>query len=440
MKTPHPHFRYEKLYLLQLGLAAALAVLAFCFDTPEGVFQGLWDIANRGDVLITDYFETAGPGAAFLNSALLTAAAVWLLYVTRVPANGFSVVTVGLMTAFGFFGKNIFNIWPILAGTWLYAALKREPFGRYVSVGLMATALSPLVSFAVLETPDGLHLLAGVAMGVVIGFVLPSVSAYTFRIQNGMNLYNMGFACGLVAMILVPVLAAFGDTPEPVLHWASGYNGPLTLVIWGLCLALLAGAFRLDRRVPAAYWRLLKTSGRLPSDYLRAFGPAPVMMSAAVNGLLAWAYIICTGGDLNGATLGGILAVMAFSTWGKHARNIVPVMLGVLIGGLGSHTDLNNPSLQLAGLFCTTLAPFAGVFGWPAGLAAGFLHSSVVLRVGLPLEGVNLYNNGFSGGMIAIVLYPFIRAVFQWKRPDFQTAEYYDVFEEDTPVAPRERD
>ena len=58
----------------------------------------------------------------------------------------------------------------------------------------------------------------------------------------------------------------------------------------------------------------------------------------------------------------------------------------------------------------------------------------------MPLEGVNLYNNGFSGGMIAIVLYPFIRAVFQWKRPDFQTAEYYDVFEEDTPVAPRERD
>mgnify|MGYP002514211404 CR=1 FL=1 len=31
-------------------------------------------------------------------------------------------------------------------------------------------------------------------MGVIIGFVMPSLSAYTYKIQNGLNLYNMGFA------------------------------------------------------------------------------------------------------------------------------------------------------------------------------------------------------------------------------------------------------
>ena len=32
----------------------------------------------------------------------------------------------------------------------------------------------------------------GVTIRVVIGFVLPSLSSYTYKIQNGMNLYNMG--------------------------------------------------------------------------------------------------------------------------------------------------------------------------------------------------------------------------------------------------------
>ena len=43
--------------------------------------------------------------------------------------------------------------------------------------------------------------------------------------------------------------------------------------------------------------------------------------------------ILATGGDLNGPTLGGILTIMGFSAFGKHARNITPIMLGVVIGG-----------------------------------------------------------------------------------------------------------
>ena len=51
---------------------------------------------------------------------------------------------------------------------------------------------------------------------ILVGFLLPSLSAYTYKIQNGMNLYNMGFACGLFAMMVVPILTAFGDKPDSV--------------------------------------------------------------------------------------------------------------------------------------------------------------------------------------------------------------------------------
>ena len=58
----------------------------------------------------------------------------------------------------------------------------------------------------------------------------------------------------------------------------------------------------------------------------------------------------------------------------------------------------------MAALFGATLAPVAGCFGWPAGVLAGFLHGSVVLRTGGFVGGVNLYNNGFSGGLVSIFL------------------------------------
>ena len=70
------------------------------------------------------------------------------------------------------------------------------------------------------------------------------------------------------------------------------------------------------------------------------------------------------------------------------------------------HHEPNYPALQLAGLFGTTLAPIAGHFGIVFGVLAGFIHSALVLQTGGPVAGLNLYNNGFSGGLIAIVLYP----------------------------------
>lgn len=434
------HFRYEKMYVALLGAAAGLALLGFCFSTPAEIVRGFYDIATRGDVLITDYMETAGMGAAFVNAALIMAISILLLYATRDPVNGFTPVTVGLMAGFAFFGKNIFNIWPILAGGWLYAKVKREPFSKYVSVALLSTSLSPLVSYVMLETGDGIRPLEAVVVGLLIGFIMPSLAAYTFRIQNGMNLYNAGFACGVLAMVLVPILSAYGRTPESVLHWSTGHNGVLALILYGLCAVLAAAAFVLDPSVWKTYLALLKTSGRAPSDYLRAFGAPAVLLNAAVNGVIATSYVLLTGGDLNGPTLGGVITIISFGAWGKHAGNIIPLMLGVLIGGITNHLPFNTPSLQLAGLFCTTLAPVAGVFGWPAGLLAGFLHSCVVLRVGMPLEGVNLYNNGFSGGMIAMVLYPFLTAMLKKRKPGFLEEDYYNVFEEDTPLAPEDVD
>ena len=163
----------------------------------------------------------------------------------------------------------------------------------------------------------------------------------------------------------------------------------------------------------STYRRLLRTSGRAPSDYLRMFGPAPTLVNAGINGLIGLALILAIGGDLNGPTVGGILTIMGFSAFGKHPANMFPVMFGVLLGSVVMHWSLADSAVQLACLFCTTLAPISGYFGWPYGVLAGFIHASVVLYTGSPVAGMNLYNNGFSGGLVALVLYAIIIAVIR---------------------------
>ena len=434
--------RYKQMYRLIAFYIAALVLAGIVYDDPANIVPGLIRIVNMQDVLITDYVQIAGPGAAFFNAALVTLFSLLLLYVSKDPLNGFTIVEVGLMSGFALFGKNVYNIWPIFLGTWLYAKSQKESFSKYASVALLATALSPMVSYMGLGSQKA-HPIGGLLIGVFIGYVLPPLSAYTFKVQNGMNLYNMGFACGMLAMMTVPVLTAMGDAPTTANYWATGYNVPFGIGMAVICVVLiLSGLFFAGAPAWAAwagYRRLLTTSGRAPSDYLRMFEAPPVLINMGVNGLIATAYILLTGGDLNGPTLGGILTIIGFSAYGKHAFNIMPIMGGVLLGSVFMHFNVNDPAVQLAALFGTTLAPFAGVFGVPAGLLAGFLHSAVVLQAGSVLAGVNLYNNGFSGGLIAIVLFPTITAIFRKRKPELQPRDLFQVFQEDTPQ-PTERD
>lgn len=439
MQTHLDHHRYDAMYPLLWLYTIGLFLTGLLFSPPSQLIRGLYTILTTEDSLISDYVLIAGPGAAFVNSALVTAVTLLLLKRSGDPFNGFSLVVVGLMSGFSLFGKNLMNVLPILLGTWLYAKSRREPFGRYLPVSLLATALSPIVSYLFLAH-DWCYPALGILVGVLIGFIMPPLSAYTYKIQNGMNLYNVGFASGLMAFILVPLMTSLGATPTMQILWARGYNLPFGLSFFVLCLLfILCGLFSSSSSVQAVlrnYLRLLQTSGRAPCDYLRMFGSGPVLINIGINGLIGMTFILASGGDLNGPTLGGILTIMGFSAFGKHAFNIIPVMIGVFLGSLVMQWSLSDPAVQLACLFCTTLAPISGYFGWPYGILAGFLHSSVVLYTGTPVAGMNLYNNGFSGGLIATVLYPIIIAVFQRRKPILVDQDYFDTLEHDEPVSP----
>ena len=187
------HMRYETLYIMLLIFASGLFLAGALLDTPDNIARGLIRIVMTEDPLITDYVRLAGVGAALINSSVVTALSVLILRSSGEPANGFTLVVVGLMAGFSLFGKNPVNTWPIVLGTWLYAKSRKEPFGKYAAVALLSSALGPVISYIILDNGWGTPVL-GVATGLMSGFVMPSLSAYTYKIQNGMKLYNVGFA------------------------------------------------------------------------------------------------------------------------------------------------------------------------------------------------------------------------------------------------------
>ena len=91
-------------------------------------------------------------------------------------------------------------------------------------------------------------------------------------------------------------------------------------------------------------------------------------------------------------------------------------MFGVFIASALKLWVINDPAPLMTLILSTTLAPIAGEFGIAAGIVAGFLHSSVALNVGIVYSGMNLYNNGFAGGIIALFMVPVIEAVIERRK------------------------
>ena len=140
------------------------------------------------------------------------------------------------------------------------------------------------------------------------------------------------------------------------------------------------------------------------------------------------------------AVIVNTITVLLGSTVGLLFKKGIPkklsdaVMLGIGLCAALIHGDIAKPALQIAALFGTGLAPIAGHFGWIYGVIAGFIHASLVMQTGGPVGGVNLYNNGFSAGLIVTVMYPAITAIVRHRRITVRDEDYYDLFEEDAPI------
>lgn len=400
---------------LILALIPAYFIVAGLFLQPlDGILEGVYTMIREPDFLITDYIAVGGVGAAFINAGFLTLISIAFIYYLDMEMDGHTITSSCLMFGFSLFGKNLMNIWAIMLGVLLYAKYHKTSLSKYIYVGIYGTSLSPIITqiMHIVHMPLMGRLCLSVAIGICIGFVLPPLSTHVHYAHKGYSLYNVGFASGIIATVVVSFLKSFGIETEERLIWSTGNNG-LFLVLLGILFGgMIVGALLFSGgEVIKAYCRILKTSGISGTDYLADEGEAAVILNMGINGIFATLFVLAVGSDLNGPTIGGIFTIVGFSATGKHLRNIFPIMTGVCIASLTRVWDIREPSAMLALLFSTTLAPVAGEFGVIAGLLAGFLHASVAMNVGIVYGGMNLYNNGFAGGIVAIFMVPVIHSI-----------------------------
>lgn len=398
-------------YIALIVLYIFLIVFAFAVDKPTEIFQGLKNIILTSDILISDYVEIGGIGATLVNASLTSLLSLLLLMFIGIKPNGSTIMSLWLMTGFSFFGKNILNVWPIVLGVYLFSKYQKEPFLNYILMALLGTTLAPVVSQVGLglRFPTIVSIALGILIGIFVGFILPPIASYTVKAHNGYNLYNIGFAAGLIATVVMSIFRALGIGFESRLIWNSGSNSILLIFLIMISLYLIVIGIIYGKNLKENLINLNKQNGRLISDFYLLFGQA-TYINMGILGLISTFFVVLIGGDLNGATMGAIFTIIGFGAFGKNIKNVVPVIIGATLAGLFNLNKISSPNLILPILFSSALAPIAGKFGFGSGILAGILHVSIVSSIGYLHGGLNLYNNGLAGGFVAMILIPLITA------------------------------
>ena len=422
-KKPILKKQMNRQYYYLFGLSFMLMLLAFVIESPQSLVSGMMTILVSPSQLFTDYMEIASVGSTLLNVAIMLGISIYSYKKLEIPLNGTVIGSLGMLAGFSFFGKNLFNSIPFMIGVWIYTKVTKQNYRNYVIVGLFGSALGPLISFLAFSgvLPQGWSVLIAYALGIFIGFILPQLTTQFLGFHQGFSLYNVGFTAGIIGMVVLGFMNAFGIEVET--RTLTSTQSPLILyqLLIGFCVILIVTSFYLHFKKKEKYHfkLLLKLSGRLPSDFVEMTNLATVTLNMSIIGFILLGYVLMNGGQLNGPIVGSIIGVMSFGAFGNQVKNTVPVLVGIMIGSYLTGVEPTSTSALIAAIFGTTLAPVSGYYGPFAGMIAGFVHITLVSHVVVMHGGLNLYNNGFAGGFVAAVLVPIFE-IFEGIRQEMK--------------------
>lgn len=381
-------------------------IIGINLQSPKELYSGLIRIFTAPSILISDYMVIGGVGTALVNGSIVGIIGYLLLIINSVPIKGTSVASIFTMVGFGFFGKSIWNVLPIILGVFIYSKINGQKFRTNIYPALFGTAIAPIVTQVAFGFRWGIGW--GCIVGILAGFIMPPLANRLLKAHEGYNLYNMGFTAGFVGLLFLSIFRGFGLNSEIVSIWGTDFNPLLRKIFIPMFLSMIILGMILARHRLKDYFKILKHPGTLVTDFVSIAGFGNTLINMGLVGLIGASYIELVGGSYNGPTVGALLTMMGFGAFGKHPLNIVPIMAGVWIGTLFSIYDAIAPGPILAALFGTALAPISGQFGPIVGLLAGFVHLLIVTNVGYLHGGMNLYNNGFTAGFVATIFIALI--------------------------------
>ncbi len=387
----------------------------------ENIINGLVKIVTSPAVLITDFLVIGGLAATFINATLICLFNFMLVKLLRVKISGLVIAAFFTVYGFSFFGKNMINILPIYIGGILYSKYEHINFKEILPTIMFTSALAPFISEVAFRVEaNEFSYINAIALGTVIGFVATPLAKKMAGFHEGFNLYNLGFTGGILGAVITSILKAYHFTVTPQKLISTEYDMDIKIICSSVFLLLIIIGWYVNGNSFKGFKELIADSGH-KADYVAKYGYGLTYINMGIVGFVATGFVVALGETLNGPLLAGILTVVGFGAFGKHFRNITPILLGVYLASLGTTSD--GFVIALSALFGTSLAPISGVYGIFWGTVAGWLHFAVVRNIGVVHGGLNLYNNGFSAGIVAGVMLPIIRTFKEHK--DQRTQKYY---------------
>ncbi len=376
----------------------------------EDFIHNYMNILESPAILITDFFKIAGIGASFVNSAIIGFLNLYLIKKYELKINGLVIAAFMTILGFSFFGNNILNIIPIYIGGYLFAKNQGKKVKDIIVLTMFATSLSPIISQLIFSHSIAfpLNVILGVSTGVLIGFVIVPLASQTLKFHDGYSLYNIGFTAGMLGTLIASFLKGFDINIIPVSIIYEEYDLHIKLLILSLFLYLLLLGLYINGNSLREYKNLFVYSGRSVTDFTFLIGYGQTFFNMGLLGIIFTILVILLGGVINGPCLAGIFTVVGFGAFGKHLKNCYPPTLGVILMALVLQLDLSSTGIILVILFSTTIAPISGKFGPFIGIVSGVLHLVLSMNIGFIHGGINLYNNGFAGGITAGILVPII--------------------------------
>ncbi|MCL2755373.1 MAG: DUF1576 domain-containing protein, partial [Oscillospiraceae bacterium] len=403
-------------YYVMAGICGLLVIFAFATNPPMDVLRGFWYINTSRSVLVTDYVALAGLSATLLNSAVSCGMFLILLIKSKSKPNGKIIAALFLTLGFAMFGKNIVNSLPLCFGVWCYAKANKARVRDYLVYAITSSTISPIVSEIAFATGDYVwwRMAAAYAVGVFIGFIFPAIAETVKRMHIGYCLYNSGIAGGFIATFAAGIFRSIGHEVRLEEYWDTQHTTILAIGAFSFSVAVIIfGLFSGGPRAAISkYMRIIKEKDRDNNDYFTYYG-STCYINIGVMCIVATATMLLLGIPINGPVLGAIITIAGFAVAGKHLRNTIPILAGsILAAHLNAYfndVDVTTTAANaLAILFATGLAPISCKYGPVWGIIVGFMHVSVAIYIGDLNGGLNLYNNGFAGGFVAIAIVPLI--------------------------------
>ena len=410
--------------------AFALVSLLFAALAPDraDMLRGLARLCTQSGQTAKNFLDPSygGISGTFLNCALVALACMILYFLPGSRPDGTAVLAFFLTVGFCSWGMTILNIWFSFAGVALYCLFRKRRAGEMANVFLFSTGLSPLITELLFRYPgETWHGFTwggfawALAIGVLIGFLLPAILEHAPQMHKGFTLYNAAVPIGLTAFFLRALLYKVFTDGHPVsegvgleleqLGVTMGFLG----AIFGLALAggLLLGGGR-------QYGALLRQTG-FDTDFSVSVSPAAALLNFGVYGVFVMLYFTAVGAVWNGVLMGNILCMVCCSFRGSHPLNVWPIMVGYALTSFAARAvcgltgaeftmALNAQAIVIGMCYASGLCPIAGRYGWHFGLLCGMLHYILVTCTPLLHGSFCLYNGGFTAAFCCFLLVPVL--------------------------------